>query len=85
MAGENVPIVANRALLGDEAQGAEPQPPEDPVVAEYNVSITSDRPALEAGSAASPVPCDVAGLDDDALKALGEAVLDELERRDLDG
>jgi hypothetical protein len=77
--------VARRALLGDEAQGDEPQPPEDPVIAEYDVRPRGTAPALEAGTAVAVSPCDVAMLDDDALRSLGEAVLDELERRGVDG
>jgi hypothetical protein len=74
--------VARRALLGDEAQGDEPQPPEDPVVQEYDVRPRGTAPAIAAGPTAS-VPCDVAGLDDEALRSLGEAVLDELTRREI--
>jgi hypothetical protein len=77
--------VARRALLGDEAQGDEPQPPEDPVIAEYDVRPRATAPALEVGTATTVSPCDVADLDDDALRSLGEAVLDELERRGVDG
>ena len=40
-------------------------------------------PAIEAPSA--PIPCDVTTLDDDALRDLGGHVLDELERRNVDG
>jgi hypothetical protein len=74
--------VAQRALLGDEAQGDEPQPPTEPVLQEYDVKPRGTVPALAAGPTVS-VPCDVASLDDDALKALGEAVLDELTRREI--
>jgi hypothetical protein len=62
-------------LLGDEAQGDEPRPPDEPVVLVYDV------PALEAGPIAQP--CDVAALADEELRSLGERVLDELSRRDL--
>ena len=75
--------VARRALLGDEAQGDEPQLPTDPVVREYDVRPRGSAPALGPGTAPAVSPRDVAMLDDDALKALGEAVLDELERRDV--
>jgi hypothetical protein len=77
--------IAQRALLGDDAQGDEPQPPTDPVIREYDVGPRGSAPALEAGTAPAVSPRDVASLDDDALKALGEAVLDELERRGVDG
>ncbi len=77
--------VAHRALLGDEAQGDEPQPPTEPVVQEYDVrSSETGTPAIEVGPTAS-VPCDVAALDDDELRDLGGRVLDELERRNVDG
>jgi hypothetical protein len=76
-------LVANRALLGEsgDAQGDEPQPPTDPVVMEYDVRPSSNAPAIEAASK----PCDVAKLNDDALRSLGEQILVELERRDLNG
>ena len=81
--------VAQRALLGEsgEAQGDEPRPPADPVVMEYDVgprdAASSNAPAIEAAAHSAPVPCAVTGLEDDALRSLGERVLDELERRDL--
>jgi hypothetical protein len=68
---------------GDTSRGDEPRPPDEPIVREYDVRPRGTVPALEAGTAAAVSPCDVAGLDDDALKALGEAVLDELGRRDV--
>jgi hypothetical protein len=77
--------LAHWTLLGegDTSRGDEPQPPEeDPLVQEYDVKPRGTVPALAAGPTVS-VPCDVAGLDDDALKALGEAVLDELTRREI--
>jgi hypothetical protein len=43
-------------------------------------NVVDDVSPYEAGSI---VPCDVAVLDDQALRSLGEAVLAELERRDL--
>ena len=50
------------------------------MVQEYDVRPRGTAPAIDVG----PIVCDVAALDDDALKALGEAVLDELERREID-
>jgi hypothetical protein len=41
-------------------------------------------PAIEAAISGTAVPCDVAGLDDDGLRDLGAAVLDELERRNIE-
>jgi hypothetical protein len=54
------------------------------VVQEYDVRPRGTARALEAGTAPAVSPCDVAMLDDDALRSLGEAVLDELERREID-
>ena len=48
---------------------------------EYDVRPSSNAPAIEAASK----PCDVAKLNDDALRSLGEQILVELERRDLNG
>jgi hypothetical protein len=75
--------VAHRALLGDEAQGDEPQPPDDPVVQEYDVG-PRNVPAIEAVPS-TPVPCDVTVLHDDALRDVGELVLAELAMRDIVG
>jgi hypothetical protein len=78
--------VAHWTLLGegDQQRGDEPQPPSEPIVREYDTRPRGTAPALEAGPTAS-VPCDVASLDDDALRDLGGRVLDELERRGVDG
>jgi hypothetical protein len=78
-------VIGHRALLiatGDDP-GPEPQPPDDPIVREYDVRPRGTAPALEAGPPAAVSPCDVAMLDDDALRSLGEAVLDELGRREI--
>jgi hypothetical protein len=80
-------VVGHRALLiatGDDP-GPEPQPPEEPVVAEHDTRPRDTARAIEAGTAAAVSPCDVAAMADDQLQALGEAVLDELERRGVDG
>jgi hypothetical protein len=78
--------LAHWTLLGegDTSRGDQPQPPSEPIVREYDVPRDT-APALAAGPTAAAVPCDVASLDDDALRSLGEAVLDELERRGVDG
>lgn len=77
--------VARRALLGDEAKGDEPQPPEEPIVREYDVR---PRDSGVAAIEATPAPCvpsadDLATLADDVLRDLGSRVLDEFDRRDL--
>jgi hypothetical protein len=79
--------VARWTLLGegDHERGDEPQPPEDPVVQVYESPVASNRPAIEAAPSANPAPCDVAALDDNELRDLGSSVLDELERRGVDG
>jgi hypothetical protein len=40
--------------------------------------------AIETAISGTAVPCDVAGLDDEMLRDLGAAVLDELERRNIE-
>jgi hypothetical protein len=55
------------------------------VVQVYESPVASNRPAIEAAPSANPAPCDVAALDDNELRDLGSSVLDELERRGVDG
>jgi hypothetical protein len=78
--------LAHWTLLGegDTSRGDQPQPPSEPIVREYDVGPRSNAPAIEA-IPSTPVPCDVAALDDNELRDLGSSVLDELERRGVDG
>jgi hypothetical protein len=68
--------VAHWTLLGegDHERGDEPQPPNDPVIREYDVRPV-DAPAPEAAPCVPSID-DLARLDDDRLRALGYGVAD---------
>jgi hypothetical protein len=79
--------VAHWALAGEgnHERDDEPQPPDDPVVQQYDVQ---PRPALEAGP--TTMPClptvdQLMELDADVLVEHAERVADVMDRRGIDG
>jgi hypothetical protein len=85
---------ALRAANGGDP-GDDPQPPdasEHPLISERDVrartrrdsEVVSNRPAIEAAPCVPSVD-DLATLDDAGLRSLAQAVLDEADRRKLDG
>jgi hypothetical protein len=75
--------VGHRALLDGEAEGDEPQPPDDVVIQQHDAPVRSMRAIEGSGPPCVATAYDVARLKDADLRSLAGMLADELDRRKI--
>jgi hypothetical protein len=76
--------IGHRALLDGEADGDEPQPPDDPIIQQRDVPVRSMRAIEGSRSPCLPTDGDLARFDDRQLEDLAQRLVGEAEKRGLD-